>query len=648
MWTCKLALLTLLASLAPLVAPAPARTSAGASKRAIPLSQFGPFDPYAAQLYGQRAYQYPYTSAVNNGVYGNGYYPGAGNYYDPTEYNYAPINDRADTQPVKYHDRLKTASNNGKYDQKYDDGHYDAKLYNSGKHNPRNYDSGLYDHAKYGTKPVHNTKKTHKKFPKHRGAESIGAGSRKIGKKPAAVGFFIRSDGSGGYNWGQYGQFGRLSTRSAPRPTVAPFVYEVAKPHLEKPAIRKKDVVHKTKDVVKGRPEKDLSFNTKEVFSKIDVFGPNHRKLFTGGKRVFDNDPNQDFGISRIELNNDERATASGPSGNDFDSYGFYSDLSNLYSEKPFDGEPSSDKTFPRVQATNSVKFNTRQPASSGSGSLFDSAPVRNSGISGSFDGKPARAAAGDSDSYGYYSDLSNLYGDQLWEPLDASAAPGVTQQTRDFDAGLSENRLDFGNQQSPVASQLNRDVPQQGVEFDSYGYYSNLDNLYGPDAPPEAPLKKKLVVKKKTAAGFDRGASSGLRNLNTGAVQKGITFDNSQNTFSSSGTQLQPDNTVTTADFDSYGFYSNLDNLYRTDSRQSVHVKPDTRRQSRLGVTSTGGRADDKAAVGPTRQTQTNRIRNFTSERKTAGRELDRSRSQNEVEFDSYGFYSDPRNLYA
>ncbi|KAF0300953.1 hypothetical protein FJT64_026667 [Amphibalanus amphitrite] len=412
MWTCKLALLTLLASLAPLVTPAPARTSAGASKRAIPLNQFGPLDPYAAQLYDRRAYQYPYTSAANNGVYGSGYYPGAGNYYDPIEYNYVPINDRADTQPVKYHDRLKTASNNGKYDQKYDDGHYDAKLYNSGKHNPRNYDSGLYDHA--------------------------------------------------------------------------------------------------------------------------------------------------------------------------------------------------------------------------------------------NFDGKPARAAAGDSDSYGYYSDLSNLYGDQPWEPLDASAAPGVTQQTRDFDAGLSENRLDFGNQHSPIVSQLNRDVPQQGVEFDSYGYYSNLDNLYGPDAPPEAPLKKKLVVKKKTAAGFDRGASSGLRNLNTGAVQKGITFDNSQNTFSSSGTQLQPDNTVTTADFDSYGFYSNLDNLYRTDSRQSVHVKPDTRRQLGLGVTSTGDRADDKAAVGPTRQTQTNRIRNFTSESETAGRELDRSRSQNEVEFDSYGFYSDPRNLYA
>ena len=537
----------------------------------------------------------------------------------------------------------------GKYDpKKYDTGHYDAKLYNSGKHNARNYDSGQYDHAKYGTRPVQSAKLKQTLGSGGFSAKSAGAESRLVNRKPGSTGYFIHSDGNGRYKWGQHGQYGYSVKGSGNVNAKKPsFVQKDTNLHANRLSYLQNDFAHKTKEPVKkSSVGKDFGFNTKDVFSKIDVLGPNNKQLFTGGRRVFND--GQVRGPSTFEPSN------SGPDDvrrgpiSRADSYGFYSDPSNLYSEKSFDGNQLPGQTFNQRQASDNLKFSDNQPTAPSFGPTLPAGSGQGVVSTNSFDRQAVTpSAAATDDSYGYYSDVSTLYGDKPWKQADSTSGFDATPTFKDFDAELSENQLDFGNQRV-VPGQFSQKVSQTNQGFDT---------------------NKSVTKSKKVTGGFDRASSFGSFNTGPMAARPTATGPNFDSQQTRAGGDFNRKASTVDAGFDSYGFYSDPDNLYRADSSQDLRAGPVTRGQSQLNPALTRHRDRSPAPADPTRhlQTQTRvgdrtdpthqfqtqtQVRDRTAQDSDLGGfgrgDLDSSRSQNAVDFDSYGFYSDPSNLYT
>ena len=613
-------------SLAGPAASAPQPAVTGPSSNVAQISRESvPYHP----LNNQRTY--PYNAVQHNNLYSNIYYSGGGNYYDPAAYNYNRHSAQTNSLVAKSHEPLRMEPDD-------DDNKVILKA-----------------------KP--------KKFLHLRGlkTKSAGAGSSPVIEKPVTVGLFIHSDENGGLSRRQHGQFGHFGNEKRFTAIKPSFVQKDPSFHEKKSSTLKKDSVHTANGSVKrDSTGKDFSFNKKAVFSKIDVLGPNHKQIFSAGKRVFDNGQVQ--GPRPDELSNLRLSDVRKGSGSSSDSYGFYSDLSNLYSDKSFDGNQLLDETFNRRQSSNNLMLDGKQSTVSTSKPAFTAGPGRFfDGIDGISSQSILPATGVDGDSYGFYSDLSNLYGDKPWKEAESATVLEATPTFKEFDAELSQNRLDFDNNAALATGQFSQGVSPRDQELDSYGYYSDLDNLYRLEKQKDSLVGKKSATKskKKHKAGSNHklsfgGFKAGLStNKHMFSSQKPIAGDKfNQKTFPKD------------VGFDSYGFYSDPGNLYGADSSQSLRAGPVTRGQSQLNPALTGHRDSSPAPTDPTHQFQTQtqvrdridpnrRLQTHTQIRDRApqdgglgsfGRgDLDSSRStQNAVDFDSYGFYSDPRNLYT
>ena len=596
-------------SLAGPAASAPQPAVTGPSSNVAQISRESvPYHP----LNNQRTY--PYNAVQHNNLYSNIYYSGGGNYYDPAAYNYNRNSAQTNSLVAKSHEPLRMEP---------DDNDNKAIL---------------------KAKP--------KKFLHLRGlkTKSAGAESRPVIEKPATVGLFIHSDGNGGLSQRQHGQFGHFGNEKRFTAIKPSFVQKDPSFHEKKSSSLKKDSVHTANGSVKRKSTgKDFSFNKKAVFSKIDVLGPNHKQIFSAGKRVFDNGQVQ--GPRPDELSNLRLSDVRKGSGSSSDSYGFYSDLSNLYSDKSFDGNNLLDETFNRRQPSNNLMLDGKPSTVSTSKPAFTAGPGRFfDGIDGISSQSILPATGGDDDSYGFYSDLSNLYGDKPWKEAERATVLEATPTFKEFDAELSQNRLDFDNNAALATGQFSQEVSPRDQELDSYGYYSDLDNLYRPEKQKDSLVGLKSATKsKKQKAGpnhklsfgdFKAGLSTNKRKFSGQKTRAGGKFN--QKTFSKD------------VGFDSYGFYSDPDNLYGEDPSQSLRAGPATRGQSQLNPALTGHRDSSLVPTDLTHQFQTQtQVRDRTPQDGGLGGFgrgdlLDTSRSQNQVDFDSYGFYSDPRNLYT